>query len=176
MPDNPAASMMTDINWNTWQPDDIATLLFVIQSEKILLIRKKRGMGQGKINGPGGKLEANETIRECAVRETEEELKITAVNPQWCGENLFQFTSGYAMHVHIFTAAAYTGTPTETDEALPLWYPISKMPFEQMWEDDYLWIPRMLAGTLFRGCYVFNDDTMLDYAICEALTPYYDIP
>ena len=31
--------------------------MFVVQGGKILLIRKKRGIGAGKVNGPGGKFE-----------------------------------------------------------------------------------------------------------------------
>ena len=31
--------------------------MFVVQKGRILLIRKKRGIGAGKVNGPGGKFE-----------------------------------------------------------------------------------------------------------------------
>lgn len=44
-----------------WTPDILATLMFVVQDGKILLIRKKRGIGAGKVNGPGGKFEPGET-------------------------------------------------------------------------------------------------------------------
>lgn len=40
-----------------WTPDILATLMFVVQKGRILLIRKKRGIGAGKVNGPGGKFE-----------------------------------------------------------------------------------------------------------------------
>ena len=39
---------VADINWNTWVPEETATLMFVIKDEQILLIRKKRGLGAGK--------------------------------------------------------------------------------------------------------------------------------
>jgi 8-oxo-dGTP pyrophosphatase MutT (NUDIX family) len=51
-----------DIDWNTWEPSDIATLVFVFQSDQVLLIRKKRGLGAGKINAPGGKVDPGETL------------------------------------------------------------------------------------------------------------------
>lgn len=37
----------------------LATLMFVIDEARgeVLLIRKKRGLGAGKINGPGGKID-----------------------------------------------------------------------------------------------------------------------
>ena len=46
-----------------WTPDILATLMFVVQKGRILLIRKKRGIGAGKVNGPGGKFEPGETAR-----------------------------------------------------------------------------------------------------------------
>ena len=45
---------VSDIDWAGWDPAVRATLMFVIQDGKILLIHKKRGFGKGKINGPGG--------------------------------------------------------------------------------------------------------------------------
>ena len=44
-----------------WRPDHIGTLTFLHQHGRVLLMRKKRGHGAGKINGPGGKLESGET-------------------------------------------------------------------------------------------------------------------
>ena len=57
------------IDWSAWSAVDRATLLFVIRDGQILLIRKKRGLGAGKINGPGGKLDPGETWRAAAIRE-----------------------------------------------------------------------------------------------------------
>ncbi|CAM3588188.1 8-oxo-dGTP diphosphatase [Parendozoicomonas haliclonae] len=158
---------LADIDWDNWQPTTHATLLFVIQDGKILLIRKKRGLGMGKINGPGGKLDPGETLEQCASRELQEELLITPGALTYHGDNLFQFVDGLAMHVHIYTTNEYTGTPTETDEAEPLWFDLDKIPYEEMWEDDYLWIPMMLEGKDFTGRFLFDNSKMLDYALEE---------
>ena len=71
------ASRIDEIAWSSWKPRDTATLVFVVEADRVLLIRKKRGLGAGKINGPGGRLEPGETLLECAVREIQEELCIT---------------------------------------------------------------------------------------------------
>ena len=68
---------LRDIDWHTWEPRDCATLLFVIQEGSVLLIRKKRGLGAGKINAPGGRLDPGESFPQCAIREVQEELLIT---------------------------------------------------------------------------------------------------
>lgn len=154
-----------EIDWNQWKAKDPATLVFVVKDDEMLLIRKKRGLGAGKINAPGGRLEPGEAPLECAVRETQEELCITPLGLRYAGENLFQFVDGYSIHVHIFLANDYEGEPTETDEAIPLWAPIDSIPYSEMWEDDRLWVPLVLNGTRFSGRYIFDDDKMLDYEL-----------
>ena len=152
-----------DINWDQWQACHQATLLLTVKNDQILLIRKKRGLGAGKINGPGGKVDPGETITECIIRETQEELRITPINPAFIGESLFQFTDGYSIHVHTFMASDFTGEPTETDEAKPLWFSLDHIPYHEMWEDDKYWIPLSLKGQPFLGRYLFDQDNMLDY-------------
>ena len=148
-----------------WQADDTASLLFVYQNQSVLLIRKKRGLGAGKINGPGGKQEAHETIMECAIREVQEELRITPTDIQARGELRFSFTDGYKMHVHLFVAGDFTGTPTETDEAIPLWFGINELPFDEMWADDRLWLSRVLNGESVDGTFNFDGDRMLEHNV-----------
>ena len=98
-------------DWPTWQPTDVATLVFVVHDGRILLIRKKRGLGAGKINGPGGRLEPGESIEECAVRELREELCITPQELWFGGDHRFQFVDGYSIHVHVFRANGWEGEP-----------------------------------------------------------------
>ncbi len=153
------------IDWSTWTAQDTATLVFVVDGERVLLIRKKRGLGAGKINGPGGKLEPGETPEQCAVREVREEVGVTPKELVHMGEQRFQFIDGYAIHVHVYRADAHEGEPRETDEAVPFWFDVDRIPYQEMWEDDELWLPLVFAGTRFDGCYVFDDDRMLDHEL-----------
>ena len=151
-----------DIDWSTWQPTVRATLMFVRRGDEVLLIRKKRGFGMGKVNGPGGKLDPGETELECAVRETEEELGIRAIDPEKRGELWFQFVDGLGMHVAVFHTLEHEGEAVETEEADPLWTPIDGIPFDRMWADDAHWLHRMLTGDeCFVGKFVFDGDAML---------------
>ncbi len=154
-----------DIDWAAWIPQDVATLCFVRRDGELLLIEKKRGLGAGKINGPGGRLEPGETPAQAAVREVEEELCITPSGLEECGELMFQFCDGYSIHGHVFTAAGFSGTPTETEEAVPLWTPVEQIPFHRMWTDDELWFPHMLGGDFFIGRFLFDGDDMLGHRI-----------
>jgi 8-oxo-dGTP diphosphatase len=154
-----------DLDWTRWEPRDVATLVFVVRDGRILLIRKKRGLGAGKINGPGGRLEPGEAPEAGAVREVEEELRVTPVGLRELGENRFQFVDGYSIHVFVFAATDCRGEPTETDEAAPLWVGLDAIPYTEMWEDDRLWLPLVLEGRRFTGRFLFDGDAMLDHAV-----------
>ncbi|MBV6498763.1 MAG: 8-oxo-dGTP diphosphatase [Prosthecobacter sp.] len=155
---------MTPPDWRSWKPGVLATLMFIVDEEagRVLLIRKKRGLGAGKINGPGGKMDPGETSLECAVRETQEELGVTALEPVKHGELWFQFVDGLALHVDVFRATRWQGEPVETPEAIPLWTSLAELPFEEMWADDRFWLAEVLVEKKhFIGRFLFDDDTML---------------
>ncbi len=156
---------VNDVDWPNWTPTERATLLFVIRDGEILLIHKKKGLGAGKINGPGGRLEPGETPMQAAIREVEEELLVTPTNAQACGELLFQFVDGFSIHGYVFTADDCSGEPQETDEAIPLWTSLEDIPYDRMWADDRVWVPMMLRGQSFKGRFIFKDDTMLDHEV-----------
>jgi len=153
--------MTTD--WSTWQPRERANLCFIVRGGEVLLIHKKRGLGAGKINGPGGRLEPGETAHEAAIREVQEELGVTPHDPQLLGELFFQFADGYALHCAVFRAEGCAGEPVETEEAVPLWVRQDEIPFDRMWADDRYWLPGLLAGRAFRGYFEFEHDRMLSH-------------
>lgn len=156
---------LADIDWSSWEAKVPATLVFVIQDGKILLIDKKTGLGKGKVNGPGGKVEPGESPEACAARECHEELGITVTNLQYCGQHRFQFVDGLSIHVWVYKTTEYEGIPTESIEARPLWVSVDEIPYEKMWEDDRIWLPMLLRDELFQGRWIFDDDKMLEYEL-----------
>jgi 8-oxo-dGTP diphosphatase len=156
---------LLDIDWRVWKPQQRATLVFVIRDGEMLLIRKKKGLGAGKINAPGGRIAPGETPAEGAVREAQEELRVTPTGVRPAGELRFQFVDGLSLHVYVFTAGGCIGSPEETEEATPLWARIEAIPYDQMWEDDRHWIPIMLSGRTFHGRFIFDGDRMLDHEL-----------
>ena len=55
-------------------PDSRRTVVFLIRENQVLLAMKKRGFGEGKWNGVGGKLDPGETVEQALVRECQEEI------------------------------------------------------------------------------------------------------
>ncbi len=148
------------IDWATWSGEMHATLMFIVKDRQILLIEKKRGLGAGKINGPGGKIELGETPLEAVIRETQEELEITPLEPRKLGELRFVMSICPDILCHVYRADDFTGTPTETDEAVPVWTALAEIPYQRMWEDDRHWLPLLLEDTTFIGNFVFEGEEM----------------
>ncbi len=156
---------MAEVDWASWVPHQLATVVFIIDGDRVLLIRNKRGLGQGKINGPGGRLDPGETALACAIREVEEEVGSSPIDPRLHGVLDFQFTFGLALRVHVFRADRYRGTPVETDEAVPLWVPLDGIPYDQMWADDRFWLPLLLERRHFSGRFLFDGDRLIDHQL-----------
>jgi 8-oxo-dGTP diphosphatase len=148
------------IDWQTWQAGIHATLMFIVKDGRILLIVKKRGLGAGKINGPGGKIDPGETPLEAVIRETQEELLITPYGSRKIGELWFAMSDYPDILCHVYRADDHDGTPTETDEAIPLWTALDAIPYQRMWEDDRHWLPLLLTDTCFHGRFAFEGESM----------------
>ena len=46
-----------------------------------------------------------------------------------------------------------------------MWTDLDAIPYDEMWEDDRLWLPHSLAGLAPRGRYIFDGDRMLDWEL-----------
>ncbi|MFQ3671333.1 MAG: NUDIX domain-containing protein, partial [Verrucomicrobiia bacterium] len=85
----------TYLDWSAWTPREHGVLLFLLDGPRILLIEKKRGLGAGKVNAPGGRIDPGETPLQAAIRETQEEVGITPLHPTEIGRLHFHFLDGY---------------------------------------------------------------------------------
>lgn len=134
------------------------TLCLVYDHPKLLLGFKKRGFGQGRWNGFGGKVEEKETIEEAAKREVMEEIGIKVEKIEKKGILDFEFQDAQeSLQVHIFHVTRFSGNPIESEEMKPEWFDIEKIPFEKMWSDDEYWLPLFLKGKKFKGKFLFNN-------------------
>jgi len=136
----------------------VATLCYIIKSGKVLLIKKKKGFGAGVWNGPGGKASKNESLQDCAKRGVYEKVSIVPEAPWEVGELLFYFGGKPEWRIHVFVADEYDGIERETDEAVPKWFRIDRVPYGEMWLGDDVWMPLMIAGKKFRGTLFFDEE------------------
>lgn len=137
---------------------DVTNFLF-IKDGKILLGMKKRGFGQNKYNGFGGKLKEGETIIEAALREAKEEVGLTPTVYQ--KHAVIDFPDSYPLRMHLYVATEWEGEVTESDEMLPRWFSFEEVPYSEMWKDDIYWLPYILKGKKIKASFTFqnsNDD------------------
>jgi 8-oxo-dGTP diphosphatase/2-hydroxy-dATP diphosphatase len=135
------------------------TLTIIQTNKKILLGMKKRGFGQGKWNGFGGKVKKGESLKKAAIREMLEEatVKITRLNKIGI-LNFGWVEKDEKVEVHIFKAKEYLGKPQETEEMKPRWFPVYKIPFQKMWSDDKYWFKYFLNNKKFKGKFIFDQN------------------
>lgn len=148
----------------------LLTLTLATDGDRILLGMKKRGFGAGRWNGFGGKVQEGETIEAAAKRETIEECGIAITEMEQVGVHEFEFEKerGTILEVHVFRIMGFTGTPAETEEMRPKWYPVDAIPYDDMWPDDRYWLPMFLDGKKFRTRFLFGEgDAVLEQSIVE---------
>ena len=92
------------------------------------------------------------------VAEFQEELHVTPHAPRKLGELQFSMSDCPDILCHVYRADDFSGTPTETEEAVPVWSALDAIPYHRMWEDDQHWLPLLLTEQSFRGRFVFEAD------------------
>lgn len=129
---------------------------------EVLLGRKLRGLGVGKMVGLGGKLQPGEHPRHAAVREIGEESGVFVDPDQLTpvGQLRYLFPSHPALSQEswVYTCREWIGEPAPSDELVPEWFPVDEIPYARMWSDARIWLPRALAGYPVRSTYVFGED------------------
>jgi 8-oxo-dGTP pyrophosphatase MutT (NUDIX family) len=154
-----------------------ATLCFLIRdnqnNKEILLALKKKGFGEGKWNGIGGKFDfkRDSSILETAIREMREEINIRIKEQEKMA--ILNFSYPYLesdeekeWQVHVFFVRKWKGEPIETEEMLPKWFKISEIPYDSMWPDDKFWLPEILKGKKLKADFIFKKgENILKYNI-----------
>ncbi len=138
------------------------TLSFLFKDGQILLAMKKRGFGDGKWNGYGGKVEEGESIEEGAIREIKEEgnVKVQKEDLENVGVIDFYFSDKpeYNQRVYIYKILKWEGRPEETEEMKPEWFYFDKIPFDKMWVGDDQWLKRVIKGEKVFGEIHFDEE------------------
>lgn len=125
-----------------------ATLVYCVRKEEVLLGLKKKSFGAGKWNGFGGKVEPGEEVAQAAARELQEEsgLVVEPARLQHIARVDFYFGQKEIFECHAFLARRWSGEMAESDEMQPRWWPLSDLPWQDMWSSDTYWLLRALAG------------------------------
>ena len=163
----------------------IGTLGYVLSPDRnrVLMVRRTRDgdLHQGKYNGLGGKLEPDEDVVTCIIRELREEagIEVTSLRLRgtisWPGFGTdgedYSSPSGELGQARlaaqatsdwfgfIFVVDAFTGTVPERNDDGPLeWVEIDRLGELPMWEGDRHFLPLVFGdGPAFHGVMPYPD-------------------
>lgn len=149
-----------------------AVVGYLIKDDQVLLgLRKKVsfGLGENLISGIGGKIGdsadiKNETPSQALVREFKEEINVTPTVYQDLGQVRFIFPHQPKWHqlVRIYQITSWLGEPVETPVIKPLWFPQSELPQTKMWDDNHIWLPRILQGQKINMIFLYNESNKVE--------------
>lgn len=142
---------------------EIATVVYLLKDGKICLARKKQRIHtkDGKElenskniwNGYGGKANIDETVRDTAIRELQEESGVIALSGDLIPHALFNFfwpdNVGETpnMFVYFFFLKIWKGEPKETREmGEPIFFDFENIPYQEMMPNDKVFLPKLLSG------------------------------
>src|SRR3990167_6982925 len=140
---------------------NVQTLCLVISEGKILLGMKKRGFGEGRYNGFGGKIIPGETLLQAAKREIAEEAGLKVGKLKKSGVLTFFSEIRDPIVMHIYSCVDFTGVPQESEEMRPEWFRFNRIPYFRMWPDDQYWLPQVLKGKRVRARFWFDDQDII---------------
>lgn len=140
----------------------------VVKDWKILLCMKKRWFGAWLWNSAWWKLDWCESMEECMIRELKEETNLEAKKEgiEMAGILYFHFPDNpeWDNECHVFRINDFSWIAEETEEMRPEWYPLDQIPYEKMWKDDPIWLPRIIAWEYIEyELYFDKDGNVADY-------------
>lgn len=145
------------------------TLCYVEKNEKVLMlhrVKKQKDIHEGKWNGLGGKLEAEESPKECAIREVKEESGLSATKLNFSGHIVFtKFDGENDWHVFVYHITDFEGELIECNEGNLKWIDKDKVLDLNLWEGDKLFIPLVLKDEKFMGKFCYENNKLVNYTI-----------
>jgi len=141
----------------------LCTLTYVVDSDRVLLIHRRRDPHRGLWVAPGGKLEPGESPHEGAVREILEETGLRIELPQLRGViTEVSARPDYQWLLFLFRAdrREASGEARASDEGELAWCPFDRMPDLPMPQSDETWWRHCVSldGRLFVAKFNYDAD------------------
>jgi ADP-ribose pyrophosphatase YjhB (NUDIX family) len=142
----------------------LATLVYALRDEQVLLVRRETEPNRGLWVAPGGKIEHGESPDECAVREMREETGLVVERPVL--RAVMTETSpraDYQWLTFIFVARDFDGTFTPAPGIGEFrWVPVDEVTKLPIPPADAIFFPRLLKdGTPFSAKFEYDADLNL---------------
>jgi 8-oxo-dGTP diphosphatase len=147
----------------------LATLVYRIWEDKVLLLRRRKPPFPGFWVAPGGKVDPGESPASCAVRELEEETGFVATRIHLRGlvrETSPQPEWQWLLFIYAVTQASGS-LRGESPEGDLRWWDISSVPAALMPDADRIFFPRVidLSTPPYEALFTYDADLRLCSAV-----------
>ena len=140
------------------------TVVYLKKDNCYLLLyrnKKKNDINKNKWIGVGGRRETNESIDECAIRETKEETGLDIHSLKCAGEVLF-IDDQLKMMMYVYEVTDFSGELIECNEGELRWIPIKDIYDYPMWEGDKAFLPKLINHeNYFKMKLVYNQGELI---------------
>lgn len=140
-----------------YEPTFLTVDAVVVQSGHILLVERRARPGKGQWALPGGFVSPHETLKESMLRELKEETRIKVPVPVLAGsiqaegvfDDPFRSSRGrtvtHAFFIHLPPSTSLPKVKGGDDALRAFWVPLAQLNPQQMFEDHYFIIQRMVG-------------------------------
>ncbi len=144
----------------------LATLVYVKQDGKTLMLHKAKGFQKGKWNGLGGKLEPGESPEECMRREVFEESGLAVKKAQLKGFLTWpQFDEEDDWYAFVYVVTDFSGELKASDEGELHWIPNEEVMDLNLYDGDRVFLPWLEKNRLFSGKFRYEKGEFKDYEV-----------
>ena len=126
-----------------------SSLVYLIQDDKWLMLlrnKKKNDLNQYKWIGVGGKKLSDETIEECAIRETYEETGLRIQSLDFRGIINFYYENKEMEKITLYTSNDFNGEMHDCNEGTLCWIKQEKILDLELWEGDKIFLKYLFSN------------------------------
>lgn len=125
------------------------TLCYIVKDHKWLMLlrnKKENDINEGKWIGVGGKVEDNETVEECIIREIKEETGLNPFKVDFRGVVDFIYEFKDYEKIWVYTCSDYDGEIKECDEGTLAWINEEDILDLDLWEGDVVFLKKLIKN------------------------------
>ena len=127
------------------------TLCYIEKNNKYLMLhrtKKTNDPNKEKWIGVGGKIEKDESVEECLLREVMEETGLVLTEYQYRAKIYFYSDTYDDEIMYLYTATEFTGELTECKEGELAWIEKSDVLNLNLWEGDKVFLQKILKDDI----------------------------
>ena len=118
--------MWQNLGGQYMKPIRKAVRTFLINDNKVIVIKYKTNKNMNYYDIPGGKIEENESAIDASIREFKEETGIEVMNQKYKGHVIIEYPN-MIFDFDIYLVYDYKGNPQEFDENYSMWINIEDL-------------------------------------------------